>query len=208
MNVYALNARDETPFSNHSNMRQWVSEMQLDFPRPLTSVCYGGVFAVSVKRLQSVDEQTWRRLELSLSRGNNIQEGHFMERSWSALLATDKFPYFRPKVRCFKKEVCGYFGNIIVKWKTLKSTYICQTRLLTFADMQYIKGCTVRPPDSNSSVMSVTKPPSGGRKSKSVESSSPRHVVKVEVEKPAQVKAMSASSKKLKEDFKYGHVFT
>lgn len=134
-----------------------------------------------------------------------------MERSWSALLATDKFPYFRPKVRCFKKEVCGYFGNIIIKWKTMKSTYICQARLLTFADMQYIKGCTVRPPDSNST---IAVRPSQGRKSKrSVEDvrkpdESLTSEKGVERERHVEVsKAVTLSSDKLKEGFKYGHIF-
>jgi hypothetical protein len=142
--MYSLDPKDETPFSIHANMLQWVNEMNISIPRPLTSVCYGGVFAVSVKRLLEIDKQIWRNLQSSLSRGNNIQEGHFMERAWSAMLAHNNFPYFRPKVRCFRKDICGYFGNIVVKWKTLRSTSICQTKLHTFADMKYITNCHVR----------------------------------------------------------------
>ena len=32
-------------------------------------------------------DNIWKRIELSLSRGNNIEEGHFAERSWAGLLA-------------------------------------------------------------------------------------------------------------------------
>ena len=170
LNLYALNSRDETPFANHTNMLAWTKQMDISFPRPLTSVCYGGVFAVSVNRLREIDQRTWQRLEVSLSRGNNIQEGHFMERTWSALLATDSFPYFRPKVRCFRKEVCGYFGNIVVKWKTLKSTYICQTKLHTFADMKYIGGCTVRKFNSSAQSMDVLGAPKKKNGKKSIQS--------------------------------------
>lgn len=81
-NMYALNSKDETPFSVHTNMLQWVTEMGVQMPKPLTSVCYGGVFAVSVKRLREIDPRVWDNLRVSLSRGNNIQEGHFMERTW------------------------------------------------------------------------------------------------------------------------------
>lgn len=30
----------------------------------------------------------WERIEESLSRGSNIEEGHFMERSWGVLMST------------------------------------------------------------------------------------------------------------------------
>lgn len=83
-NMYALNSKDETPFSipEYRTMLQWIEAMGVEVPRPLTSVCYGGVFAVSVKRLREIDPRVWLRLRESLSRGNNIQEGHFMERTW------------------------------------------------------------------------------------------------------------------------------
>jgi hypothetical protein len=80
--TYAFDSKDETPFSIHSNMLQWITDMNVSIPRPLTSVCYGGVFAVSVKRLLEIEQPIWQNLRTSLSRGNNIQEGHFMERTW------------------------------------------------------------------------------------------------------------------------------
>ena len=35
----------------------------------------------------------WKGVEKSLSRGNNIQEGHYAERSWASLLATPLQPF-------------------------------------------------------------------------------------------------------------------
>jgi hypothetical protein len=54
----------------------------------LVQVCYGGVFAASVKNIKKRKMEVWRAAEESLSRGNNIQEGHYMERTWAVLLAS------------------------------------------------------------------------------------------------------------------------
>ena len=60
------------------------------------------------------------------------------------MIAHPTFPYFKSKVRCFKKEICGYVGNIVIKWKRLQNISICQAKLKTFADLKYINICTVR----------------------------------------------------------------
>jgi hypothetical protein len=49
-------------------------------------VCYGGSFGATASRLQMVPRQTWARIEALLSRGDNIEEGHFTERLWAGLL--------------------------------------------------------------------------------------------------------------------------
>ncbi|KAL7539072.1 hypothetical protein ACHAWF_006290 [Thalassiosira exigua] len=51
-------------------------------------VCYGGIFAASVANIKAVDASIWKRATKLLSRGDNILEGHFMERSWAMLLST------------------------------------------------------------------------------------------------------------------------
>jgi hypothetical protein len=53
----------------------------------LVQVCYGGVFAASFKNIKKRKMEVWRAAEQSLSRGNNIQEGHYMERTWATLVA-------------------------------------------------------------------------------------------------------------------------
>lgn len=54
----------------------------------LVQVCYGGIFAASYSNIKRKDDSIWNGIELALSRGDNIEEGHFMERSWGRLLAT------------------------------------------------------------------------------------------------------------------------
>ena len=59
----------------------------------IVPVCYGGIFSTSVGQIKKqnvkVDNinNVWNKAENLLSRGNNIVEGHFMERTWSILLS-------------------------------------------------------------------------------------------------------------------------
>jgi len=50
-------------------------------------VCYGGTFAASSSNIGAVHKEFWPVLEESLRRGDNIEEGEFVERLWAALLA-------------------------------------------------------------------------------------------------------------------------
>ena len=51
-------------------------------------VCYGGTFGVTDARraLHRIRRDDWAAMRDSLTRGDNILEGHFAERSWMALL--------------------------------------------------------------------------------------------------------------------------
>lgn len=53
----------------------------------LVQVCYGGLFAVSVSNIKKNNISVWEKAEKLLSRGNNIQEGHYMERAWGLLMS-------------------------------------------------------------------------------------------------------------------------
>ena len=72
-------AEDTSPFqSNFTTFGSFFeSHFQLNLPE-LVQVCYGGAFAASYSNIERLD---------ALSRGNNIQEGHYMERAWAPLLA-------------------------------------------------------------------------------------------------------------------------
>ena len=59
----------------------------------IVQVCYGGIFAASVSNIKKRDMSIWKRIEESLSRGDNIQEGHYAERSWGYLLSTPLQPF-------------------------------------------------------------------------------------------------------------------
>jgi len=50
-------------------------------------VCYQGNFAASKERIQAVPFAVWERITASLSRAENIEEGHYMERTWAGVLS-------------------------------------------------------------------------------------------------------------------------
>jgi len=50
-------------------------------------VCYGGSFAASGRNVQRIPLDDWSALSTALLRGDNIEEGHFVERLWAALLS-------------------------------------------------------------------------------------------------------------------------
>ena len=55
----------------------------------IVPICYGGTFAVRRDRFSgggSLTAGEWRSIRLSMSRGGNIVESHYMERTWAALL--------------------------------------------------------------------------------------------------------------------------
>jgi hypothetical protein len=94
---------DNIPFkSNFDNLGHWLTTMAktttatsslVNITTPIVPVCYGGVFAVSwVQIVQRQPLKLWQNIESSLTRGNNIEEGHFCERSWAALLAPPLSP--------------------------------------------------------------------------------------------------------------------
>ncbi len=72
--------------SEYENMAAWLHDMGISLPRRLSPVCYGGIFAVTRSQIAKVPQQIWRNMERSLSRGDNIEEGHFAERTWAGLL--------------------------------------------------------------------------------------------------------------------------
>ena len=55
--------------------------------RRCVPVCYGGTFAATRERVESHPVGVWRAIATLLERGDNIQEGSFVERLWAALLA-------------------------------------------------------------------------------------------------------------------------
>mmetsp|Transcript_430 Transcript_430/g.640 ORF Transcript_430/g.640 Transcript_430/m.640 type:complete len:333 (+) Transcript_430:78-1076(+) len=73
--------------SEFANMGGWLDKIGVSLPSPFTSVCYGGSFAVKASRIAAVSSTTWNAIETSLSRADNIEEGHFAERTWSGLLS-------------------------------------------------------------------------------------------------------------------------
>ena len=50
-------------------------------------MCYRGIFASSVENIYTQDMNIWKKFLESLTRGDNIEEGHFGERSWADMLS-------------------------------------------------------------------------------------------------------------------------
>ena len=87
--------RDEAPFlSSHTNLGGYLDALNITcyadpgLAQDIVPVCYGGSFAASVENIYNIDIKTWKKIEDTLARGDSIEEGHFMERSWAALLAS------------------------------------------------------------------------------------------------------------------------
>lgn len=91
MNSHTRMKRDKKrafKFKKYSKLKDWKEAMELVIPRSgAIPVCYGGMFAVKNKQILNQPEYVWRRIVESLSRGNNIVEGHFAERLWAAMLS-------------------------------------------------------------------------------------------------------------------------
>ena len=87
---YARVARDDNFIfkSNFNNLGEWSDAIGLIFPdSEYINVCYGGNFLVQKGGILSQSLDAWTNMELSLSRGDNIQEGHFAERAWASIVA-------------------------------------------------------------------------------------------------------------------------
>ena len=68
-------------------MSEWLDAMNLSLPARFTPVCYGGSFAVKSSQIFSIPADTWLAINKSLSRSNNIEEGHFAERTWAGIFS-------------------------------------------------------------------------------------------------------------------------
>ena len=54
---------------------------------PVRRICYGGSFATSGRNVLRIPRGDWSALSTALLRGDNIEEGHYVERLWAALLS-------------------------------------------------------------------------------------------------------------------------
>ncbi len=73
---------------NQENIRpfgKWFSSRFRDRKPPIVGVC-GGVFATTKKAILNVPLETWKSLLDEHCIGDNLEVGHFMERTWYALL--------------------------------------------------------------------------------------------------------------------------
>ncbi|CAJ1900707.1 unnamed protein product [Cylindrotheca closterium] len=81
------NSNFKSPYSNMGEWLQTTLGGGLRLPSPFTPVCYGGTFAVQASRIAAIPSTIFDQIESSLSRSDNIEEGHFAERMWAGLLS-------------------------------------------------------------------------------------------------------------------------
>ena len=106
-NKYSPN--DNVPFkSSHVNLGAYWLAINVTLAQKLVPVCYGGSFAASVENIYKQDMKMWMKLEISLTRGDNIEEGHFVERSWAALLSN---PLELLQIEALQNYSTGIHGN-------------------------------------------------------------------------------------------------
>lgn len=85
---YKTNRDGITFLSEYKNLGEFYSALNIKPSQDLVQVCYGGIFSASSKNILKQDMGVWKKLESLLTRGDNIQEGHYAERSWGLLLAS------------------------------------------------------------------------------------------------------------------------
>lgn len=96
--VYQRLKRDKTDSfdAKYDNLGNWFQDMisgvggekQKSTVDPdIVPVCYGGNFAFLKSQIASHPPSVYKAIETSLSRGDNIAEGHYAERSWARLLS-------------------------------------------------------------------------------------------------------------------------
>lgn len=86
---YARLERDEDFVfkSPYVTLGGWRDALGLVFPdSDYINVCYGGNFLYQKRGVLSQSVDAWANMEISLARGDNIQEGHYAERSWASLV--------------------------------------------------------------------------------------------------------------------------
>ena len=109
--------------SNFTNLQSFVDKLDIGPLPKVVQVCYGGVFAASVSSIRKTKASVWQTSETILSRGDNIQEGHYMERTWGMLLAAPLETYqMDALVKCSTvREEKSHFKGMLRKVPKSKS---------------------------------------------------------------------------------------
>ena len=97
--------------SNYSNVGDFYNFLVAEPLPNIVQVCHGGVFATSVEHIYRRDTSVFSKLEKVLSRGDNIAEEYYAERSWALLLARPLLPF---QVKALLEYSTG-FGNPVSK---------------------------------------------------------------------------------------------
>ena len=71
----------------YPDIKSWKDDLGFVIPESVhLPVCYRGSFAVQKKQFFNHPKKVWKKMESSLSRADNIVEGHYAERVWASIL--------------------------------------------------------------------------------------------------------------------------
>lgn len=131
LDEYSRVKRDENNeflSDKYTSLKTWINDMKFEIPQSETvPVCYAGMFAAKKKQVLNQPESVWQKMERSLSRANNIIEGHYAERVWAVILsdntehtAQDIDKIFLRHVKEMVKKptdgtICGMTGMLYVR---------------------------------------------------------------------------------------------
>lgn len=95
LDMFALTNYDRTGneanpnfVSQFRNLKEFREALGIEYPdSTFVPVCYGGMFMARKVGLLKQTQAVWNDLVNVLSRGDNIEEGHFMERLWGSLIS-------------------------------------------------------------------------------------------------------------------------
>ena len=75
--------------SSMPSLKSWKDDIGFVVPESETMpVCLRGFFVAKKKQFFNQPEESWKKMEASLSRANNIIEGHYAERMWASIFLT------------------------------------------------------------------------------------------------------------------------
>jgi hypothetical protein len=100
---------DNVPFkSSNFNLGAYWLAINVTLAQKIVPVCYGGIFAASVENIYKQDMDMYKKIRDSLTRGDNIEEGHFVERSWAPMLSNPLEPL---QIEAIQNYSTGIEGN-------------------------------------------------------------------------------------------------
>ena len=126
-------AERKIPFeSSYANLGSFLESLPiptfLEQEPDIVPVCYAGIFSASVTNIYRHELHVWEALQHKLERGDNIQEGHFVERTWARLLSTPLKPYQVEALRGYatgvRRNIFSVHGPLIRKASEIDVTYM------------------------------------------------------------------------------------
>ena len=101
---------DNFQSENYPILSAWTEDMGLIFPdSDIVPVCYGGLFVSKKVGILKQSLQTWKKMEKSLTRADNLIEGHFAERSWASIT----FPAEEDEnLKKLQKDLLPHIGKV------------------------------------------------------------------------------------------------